>query len=247
MDCPTDPETELDETLDSINHIRIYQKKKGYRFSIDALILGSFILPKGYEQAIELGAGSAVVSLFIASKLKNTQIIAVEIQEELAKRAQKSVSLNNRCDQIKVVHENIIRLPHIYKPALFDLAFSNPPFRKKATGLLSPNREISIAKHEIMLNLEDLIKTTAFLLKHKGSFCIIYHPLRLAELFSLLHAYRLEPKRLRFVHDKDGEQAKMALVEAVKGSGQWLQVEYPLIIHNMDGSYSREMEIIFNE
>lgn len=235
----------MTETHDSIRDIEIYQSKKGYRFSVDALILENFIHQKPYKKAIELGTGSAVISLLLAKKLKNTAITAVELQETLVKSAQKNVSVNNLTSQITVLHEDITKLRSVLKPEEFDLVFTNPPFRKNKTGLVSPHAEISLARHEIAVTLKEIISAASYLLKNRGTFCIIYHPFRLAELIVELKAQRLEPKRMRCVHDKQGDEAKMVLIEAVKGSGQWLTLEAPLLIHTDKGEYSDEMKEIF--
>src|SRR3990172_1206022 len=141
----------METTCDIIKDITIYQNKKGYRFSIDAPILESFIQNKPYKKAIELGAGSAVVSLLLARKLKNTEILAVEVQKTLANLAQKNVTANNLSSQITVLHEDIKRLPLVFKPEEFELVFTNPPFRKDRTGLISPSLEISQARHELAI------------------------------------------------------------------------------------------------
>ncbi|RMD58022.1 MAG: hypothetical protein D6828_03110, partial [Nitrospirae bacterium] len=109
------------------------------------------------------------------------------------------------------------------------------------TGLISPYKERAIARHEIMISLESLIKIAAYLLKNKGSFYMLYHPFRLVELISLMKKYQLEPKRMRFIHSRIGEDAKMVLLEAVKGAGQWLNVEYPLFIYDKKGDYTEEI------
>jgi tRNA1Val (adenine37-N6)-methyltransferase len=236
----------MDLTCDSIRDITIYQSKRGYRFSVDALVLENFIQDKPYRKAIELGAGCAVVSMLLAKRLKNTDIIAVELQERLIKIAQKNVAANNLSTHITLLHEDIKQLRSVFEPEKYDLVFTNPPYRKNETGRISPVSEISLARHEITVTLEENISTASYLLKNRGTFCIIYHPFRLTELIKVLTTYRLEPKRMRCVHDKKDEEAKMVLIEAVKGAGQWLTIEAPLLIHTQEGMYTKEMNEIFN-
>ena len=127
----------------------------------------------------------------------------------------------------------------------FDFVFSNPPFRKPKTGRISTDEERAIARHEIEINLPDLVSTAAYLLKHNGRFYMIYHPFRLAELVSLLRESRLEPKRMRFIHSRPGEEAKMVLIEAVKGGGIWLKIDPPLYLYENGNDYTREtMDIL---
>ncbi len=237
---------ETDETLDSIKDIKLFQAKNGYRFSIDAVLLEHFISAKRLEKGLELGTGSGVISILLAKRLKGTKIIAVEIQKNLAARAARNVNLNNLDESIEILEKNILDLKKIYPANKFDFVFSNPPFRKTKTGRLSVYEERAVARHEIEITLPDLIKTASYLLKHSGKFFLIYHPFRLAELTSLLQKARLEPKRMRFVHSKTGEEAKMVLIEAVKGSGTWLKIIPPLYLYEKDHEYSSEVKEILS-
>lgn len=232
------------ETLDTIKDIKLYQAKDGYRFSVDALLLENFISARRLEKGIELGTGSGIVSILLAKRLKKTKIIAVEIQEALTERARRNVNLNNLDDSVEVLEKDINELKKVFPANAFDFAFTNPPFRKTKTGLLSVYEERAVARHEIEITLPDLIKTASYLLKHSGKLFLIYHPFRLVELISLLQRSRLEPKRMRFVHSRAGGEAKMVLIEAAKGSGTWLKVDPPLYIHENDKDYSAEMRRI---
>jgi len=231
----------MDESFDSIRDLQIFQPAKGYRFSIDSVLLGCFITRKPYKQAIEFGTGCGIISLILARELRQTAITAVEIQESLVKLAQKNAAINQVEHQITVVHEDINRLPLSFKPGFFDLAFANPPFRKSKTGKLSPLYEKSIARHEILIEIESLIKIASNLLNNRGTFALVYHPFRLVELILLLKKHYFEPKRMRFVHNRHNEPATMVLLESVKGAGTWLDVEPPLILRNDDGQYTQEV------
>jgi tRNA1Val (adenine37-N6)-methyltransferase len=237
---------ESDETLDSIKDIRLFQAKNGYRFSVDALLLENFISAKRLEKGIELGAGSGIISILLAKRLKGSKIIAVEIQNNLAERATRNVNLNGLDERIEILQKDIKDLKKIYPANKFDFVFSNPPFRKTKTGRLSIYEERAVARHEVEITLPDLIKTAAYLIKHSGKFFLIYHPFRLAELISLLQKAKLEPKRMRFVHSKMGEEAKMVLIEAVKGSGTWLKIAPPLYIYEKGNAYTSELTKILS-
>jgi tRNA1Val (adenine37-N6)-methyltransferase len=235
------------ETLDSIKEISLFQAKNGYRFSVDALLLENFMTASRLEKGIELGTGSGVISILLAKRLKNSTITAVELQKSLADRAKRNVRLNEVDTQVEILSQDIAELRNIFHTNSFDFAFSNPPFRKPRTGRMSIHKERAIARHEIELTLPDLLKTASYLLKHSGKFYMIYHPFRLAELISLLRKARLEPKRIRFVHSKSGDEAKMALVESVKGSGTWLKVDPPLYLYGKTGNYTMEMKRILRK
>jgi len=245
MEIAVKPKTT--ETLDTIKDIKLYQAKDGYRFSVDALLLEHFISAKRLEKGIELGAGSGIVSILLAKRLKHAKIIAVEIQKELTERARRNVTLNNLDDSIEILGKDIKDLKKAFPANTFDFVFSNPPFRKTKTGRLSVHEERAVARHEIEITLPDLIKAASYLLKHSGKLFLVYHPFRLAELIGLLQKSRLEPKRMRFVHSRAGGEAKMVLVEAVKGSGTWLKVEPPLYIYGNDKDYSDEMKRILTD
>jgi len=229
------------ETLDGIKDIKLFQAKDGYRFSIDALLLENFISAKRLEKGIELGSGSGIISILLAKRLKHSGIIAVEIQKALAERARRNVSLNGLDGRIEILEKDMKDLKKVFAANSFDFVFTNPPFRKTETGRLSVYEERAVARHEIQITLPDLIRTASRLLKHSGKFFMIYHPFRLAELISLLQKSRLEPKKMRFVHSKTGGEARMVLIEAVKGSGMWLKVLPPLYIYQADAYYTQEL------
>jgi len=236
-----------EETLDSIRDIKIIQAKDGYRFSIDAVLLENFISAKRLHTGVELGAGSGIISILLASRLKGTKIISVEVQKPLAERARRNVSLNKLDDRIEIVANDMRALKKMFPANTFDFVFSNPPFRKPKTGRLSKFEERAVARHEIEITLPDLIKTASYLLKHSGRFYLIYHPFRLAELVELLRKSKLEPKRMRFVHSKKGDEAKMVLIEAAKGSGTWLKIDPPLYLYEKGNDYTAEMKIMLNK
>ncbi len=236
-----------DETLDTIKDVKIIQSKKGYRFSIDAVILEDFIRTKKYDKGIELGTGSGIISILLAKRSPYIKLTGVELQKPLAERAKKNVILNKLEDRIEILKADIKKLKNILPAGKAALVFSNPPFRRPDTGRISIDDERAAARHELKITLSELIKTASYLLKEKGRFCLIYHPFRLIELISLLQESRLEPKRMRFVHSRDGEEAKMVLIEAVKSSGRWLKVDPPLYIHEDSGGYSDEIEQLLNK
>ncbi|MDI6801116.1 MAG: tRNA1(Val) (adenine(37)-N6)-methyltransferase [Thermodesulfovibrionales bacterium] len=240
-------------TLDSIRDLQIYQNKDGYRFSVDALLLFSFINLPRVKKIADLGAGSGIIGLLLAKKYPNAEITLIELQKNLAKLAEKNVVLNNLDDRVKTVTadiKNLSSLPHCsiiqaHQHSAFDLVVSNPPFRKPKTGLISSKDEKAVARHEISLPLHNLIRAVAYLLRHHGRFCVIYLPERLTEMADVMKKYSLEPKRLRFVHSSIHSMAKIVLIEAVKGGKIGLKIERPLFIYNEDNSYTDEMKSIY--
>jgi len=243
-------------TLDSIRDINLYQNKRGYRFSVDALLLYAFVNVRKSEKIADLGAGSGIVGILLAKQYPEAWITLIELQESLVKLAKRNVALNNLEERVKVIKADVKKISHqpsaisyqhyanILKPNSFDLVVSNPPFRRQKTGLISPTGEKAIARHEIELKLTDLIHASCSLLRSKGRLCLIYHPSRLVELIDTLRKNRMEPKRLRLVHSTLHTEAKMALVEAVKEGRAEMKIERPLCIYNKDCSYTDEMKEI---
>jgi tRNA1Val (adenine37-N6)-methyltransferase len=239
-------------TLDTIRDIKLYQNKKGYRFSVDALILYSFVNMHRAYRIADLGAGSGIVGILLAKKYHDSEVALIEIQNSLAGLAEKNVLLNNLKKRVYVVKADIKTLTPPTLPLVrggirwghYDLVVSNPPFRRQKTGLISPTDEKAIARHEIELKLADLIQASCSLLKSKGRFCMIYHPSRLVELIDALREKHLEPKRLRFVHSNLMTEAKMVLVEAIKDGRTEMKIENPLYIYREDGTYTDEMKAL---
>lgn len=244
-------------TLDSIRDIQICQNKNGYRFSVDALLLFSFINLPRVKKIADLGAGSGIIGILLAKKYQDAKVVLIELQKSLAKLAEKNIILNNLSERVKVVRADIKNLSPITPilhysntPSLhsaFDLVVSNPPFRKVKTGRLSIGDEKAIARHEIKLSLKDMVTAASTLLKHHGRLCIIHLPERLTEIIDAIKENNLEPKRLRFVHSNVSTEAKMVLIEAVKGGRPGLKTEKPFFIYNEDGSYTDEMREIYNK
>lgn len=235
-------------TLDSIRDIQLYQARSGYRFSVDALLLYSFVNVPRPKRIADLGAGSGIVGLLLAKKYQGAKVSLFELQERLATLAKKNITLNSLGDRVHVIKADIREM----RPSgtahgrdCFDIAVSNPPFRKPKTGLISPEEERAIARHEIRLKLPELIRTVQHLLCPKGRFFLIHHPERLMELAGSLKERGMEVKRLRFVHSHVLSVAKMVLVEAVKGGKGGVKVERPLYIYNEQGGHSEEMIQIY--
>lgn len=243
-------------TLDTIRDIKICQYKDGYRFSVDSLLLFSFINLQRAGEIIDLGAGTGIIGILLAQKYPKSNVLLVELQESLAKLAQRNIELNGLGERIKIIKADVRDFVNMnnqiddgasskYLDSKYDLAVSNPPFRKLKSGLLNCGDEKAIARHEIMLSLKDLIKASAYFLKHHGRLCIIHLPERLSEIITFMRQHNIEPRRLRFVHSNLYSEAKMVLIEAVKGGRPDMKVEKPFFIYENDGSYTAEMDAIY--
>jgi len=234
--------------LDYLRDIKIHQNKKGYRFSVDALLLASFAEKRTVKNVADLGAGSGIIGLLLARKCPDAKVVMIELQESLAELAERNIKLNNLEGRVSIIRMDIKALSPDngfrsagLDPLSFDLVVSNPPYRKIKSGLTNTGDEKAIARHEIMLSLKDLAKAGAALLKHHGRLYIIYLPERFAEVMGVMRDNGLEVKRLRCVHSKVSTEAGMLLIEAIKGGRTGMKVERPLIIYNEAGGYTDEM------
>jgi len=235
-----------DETLDDLRPagLRIIQKINGYRFSLDPILLCDFARVEADDAVTDLGTGSGVIPLLLSVGTSAKRIVGVEIQPELADRARRSVLLNGLGERVEILEGDLRVLSKGLDRQSFDVVLSNPPYRRIGTGRRAPSAEKAAARHELSGGLEDFLRAAAFLLRHGGRFYIVYLVERLAELLAMMRGQRLEPKRLRCVHSREGEGARMVLVEGRKGGGEGLSVEPPLFIY--DGErYTEEVLAIY--
>ncbi|MBE3131205.1 MAG: methyltransferase [Acidobacteria bacterium] len=237
------------ETLDAFYHgrVRVLQKKRGYRFSVDAPLLADFIRTRADDEALELGTGSGVISLLLSVK-PFRRIVALEIQEGLADLARRNVELNGLGDRVEVVRADL----RTYEPGRrFDLIFSNPPYIRKATGFLSRSEEKSAAKHELHGEIRDVLKKTAEWLEPDGRACFIYTEKRRADFLAAAGESGLSLRRTRFVHPRAGEPANLFLTELGLAAGAGTEAAEPevmprLVLFAPDGKYTEEAEAIFS-
>jgi tRNA1Val (adenine37-N6)-methyltransferase len=239
---------QIDETLDDLRPagLRIIQKIKGYRFSLDPILLCDFARVEENDTVADLGTGSGVIPLLLAIRTSAKRVVGVEIQPELADRARRSVLLNRLDEKVEILTGDLRALPKNLSPRSFDAVLSNPPYRRAGTGRKAPTAERAAARHELAGGIEDFLGAAALLLRHGGRFYIVYLAERLAELLSMMRRERLEPKRLRCVHSRPGDGARMVLVEGRKNGGEGLSIEPPLFIY--DGErYTEEVLGIYGE
>jgi tRNA1(Val) A37 N6-methylase TrmN6 len=243
----TTPETlrRDDETLDTFYHgrIRVLQKKKGYRFSMDAPLLADFVRTRAGDEALDLGTGSGVISLLLSVK-PFRRVTALEIQAGLADLARRNVELNGLGERIEVVRADL----RTYEPGRrFDLIFSNPPYIRKATGFLSRSAEKSAAKHELHGGIEDILTKTAEWLEPQGRACFIYPEKRRVDFARAADRHLFRILRLRQVLPRVSAPANLFLVELgfAQGAAE-PKVMSPLVLFAPDGKYTPEAEAVFS-
>jgi len=234
-------------TLDGIRDIKVYQNREGYRFSVDAVLLSAFVNMRHARQIVDLGTGSGIIGLLLARKYAGAMITLVELQQSLYRLAVRNIAMNDLSGRVEAVLCDIRQVKEMFTYMSYDLVVSNPPFRRPATGRLSVGEERAIARHELALQLSDLALAASYLLKVKGRFFMIYHPERLLEVFDTFRQNRLEPKRIRFVHNDITAGSKIVLIEAVREGNPGIKIEKPLYIYNEDGSYTDEVSGIYGD
>jgi tRNA1(Val) A37 N6-methylase TrmN6 len=239
----------ISETTDSIlnGRLRLIQPRRGYRFSVDAILLGRFIRPRPGARILELGAGCGVVSIIAAVLCAPREVVAMEVQEEMAALVERNAVLNNLPMVRAVAADLRTRAIAGVAQASFDLVIANPPYRAGGSGRRSPVAGRDLARAESAATLRDFVAASARYLKHGGKTAFVFTAARSAELITELRAARLEPKRMRMVHPRLELPATTVLIEARKGGGVELEVEPPLILYAAKGVYSEEARSLLGE
>lgn len=245
-----DIELEANERIDDLEfkNLKIIQNKDGFCFGIDSVLLSDFAKNiKKDSMVLDLGTGTGIIPILLCGKTKLKKVTGIELQEEVAKMAKKSIKLNNLEDKFNVINENILNLNKIYENQIFDVIVSNPPYKKKDTGITNENEKKIISRHEISASLEDFIKISKDLLKDKGEFYMVHRPERLVDIFELMRKYKIEPKILKMVYSYKNKEPKLILIKGVKNAKPFLKVESNLYIYEDTGKYTKEILKIYNK
>ena len=231
-----------DERIDDLqrNGYRIIQKKKGFCFGMDAVLLSGFAQVKEGEVAVDLGTGTGIIPILLEAKTKGKHFTGLEIQKEVAEMAERSVRLNHLEDRVDIVRGDIKEASRLFGKASFDVVTSNPPYMNDNHGLKNPDLPKAIARHEVFCTLDDVCREASLLLRSGGRFYMVHRPHRLAEIITALKTYRLEPKRMKLVHPFADKDANMVLIEAVRGGRSMMKVEAPVIVYQKPGVYTQE-------
>lgn len=220
---------------------QIIQNPEIFCFGMDAVLLSDFAPSRKNGKVIDLGTGTGIIPILMEARNKGTHYTGLEIQEYSADMARRSVAMNKLDEKIDIVTGDIKDVRKLFEPEKFDIVTSNPPYMIKQDGLENDNQPKNIARHEILVNLEEVIAAAAYLLKMNGKFAMVHKPFRLAEIFSIMQKYKLEPKRMCMVQPYADKEPNMVLVEAVKGGGSMIKIEPTLVVYNKDGSYTEEL------
>ncbi|OPY72276.1 MAG: tRNA1(Val) (adenine(37)-N6)-methyltransferase [Syntrophorhabdus sp. PtaU1.Bin058] len=234
--------TSDDETLDLLceEKLKFIQKKEGYRFSMDAVLLANFVTLKKNERLLDIGTGCGIIPIYMTKKGHSNEMVGVEIQEQLFDTALKNKELNH-CDNVLFLMGDIGSLAGELKKRPFHVVLSNPPYTKAKTGRKSPGDSRRIARYESHLDLTALMSLSSTLLFEKGRLYVIYPSKRLGEVADTARSNRLEPKRMRFIHPRKNEPSNLFLAEFIKEGGVGMTIEPPLYIYE-NGQYTEEVK-----
>ena len=236
-----------EERLDDLqrNGYQIIQKKDGFCFGMDAVLLSGFAAVKPGEKAIDLGTGTGIIPILLEAKYEGEHYTGLEIQDEVAEMAARSVALNHLEEKVSIVKGDIKEASRLFGAASFDVVTSNPPYMNDAHGLKNPDLPKAIARHEVLCTLDDVAREAAKLLRPGGRFYMVHRPHRLIEIITALTKYKLEPKRMKMVHPFVDKEANMVLIEAVRGGKSMIKVEAQIVVYREPGVYTQAIYDIY--
>ena len=233
-----------DDTVDALfgGKIKFVQSRKGYRISLDSVLLAHFISVRAGERVMDLGTGNGILPLLLAFLYPSLSITGVELQEAMVARATRSVRLNRFDSRVNISCLDVCAVPDHFAPGSFDAVICNPPYRRSSSGRLSPNSEKQIARHETRGTLEDFVHSAGHLLPLKGRLALIYSAVRCVDLLTAMRSNRIEPKRLQLIHSFAAGEASMVLTEGVRGGRPGIEILAPLVVYDRQGSYTAEVK-----
>jgi tRNA1Val (adenine37-N6)-methyltransferase len=237
-----------DETLEPFGQGRLWvlQKQRGYRFSIDAVILAGLTTLRPGERVIDLGTGCGIIPLILACRYPEAVLVGVESQPALADLAARNVRLNGFSPRITIEARPMQEVQRCLPPASCQVVVSNPPYRPLGAGRLNPQDEKACARHELQGSLATVAAAARYLLPEKGRLSVIYPAWRTVHLLTLLRSHDLEPKILRFIHSRSHTPARLVWVEARRAGGEELLIPPPLVVYQDQRQYTAEMAELLN-
>jgi len=241
---------EKNERIDDLEfkNLKVIQNKNGFCFGMDAVLLSDFAKNiKRNATVLDLGTGTGIIPILLCGKTELKKVVGVEIQEEVAKMAKKSILLNNLENRFEILNCNIKELNKIYENQTFDVIVTNPPYKKQDSGIINENEKKLISRHEITANLEDFIKISKYLLKDKGELYMVHRPERLVDIFELMRKYKIEPKELKMVCPNKNKEPNLVLIKGVKNAKPFLKVEKNLYVYDTENNYTKEILEIYNK
>lgn len=235
-----------DETLDDLqNGYYLIQKKEGFRFGVDAVLLADFAALKKTDRVLEMGTGTGIISILLHAKKNPLSITALEIQEEMAEMAQRSVIYNELEKYITILPMDLKHAPAKLGKASFNAVITNPPYMKLGSGIINPSQKQAVARFELSCSLEEVLDSAYEVLMPGGRFFMVHRTDRLVDIIFSMRSKNIEPKRIRFVHSSIGKKPHLLLIEGMKGGKPELKFMDPLYIYDDKGEYTKEIHDIY--
>lgn len=228
-----------------IKGYRIIQDRTAFCFGMDAVLLSDFAVVRKNEKVLDMCTGTGILPILLEAKTEGSKFCGLEIQEKMAEMAGRSVLLNSQQEKIEIMCGDVKEATKLYGRNVFEVVTCNPPYMNQNHGLKNPDEPKAIARHEVLMRFEDLAREAYNVLKPGGRLYIVHRPHRLTELVSTLKKYRLEPKRLRFVHPYINEAANMVLIEAFKDGKEQMKIDSPIIVYSEPGVYTKQIYDIY--
>ncbi len=228
--------------------IKIVQDKDYFNFSLDSVLLPNFVeITRKTKKILDMCTGNAPIPLILSTKT-DAKIYGVELQKEVYDLAKETIKINNLDNQIELINDNIKNLKKIFDTETFDIITCNPPyFKKKDDSIINENKIKSIARHELEMELEDVMIISKALLKNEGSLVLVHRTDRLIEIIELMKKHNIEPKRMRLIYPKVNAESNLVLIDGRKNGKEGLKILPPLYIHNDDNSYTSEVLEMFGK
>lgn len=231
-----------------IQNLKIIQNTEGFCFGIDSVLLSDFAKNiKNNAKVIDLGTGTGIIATLLCAKTNLSKVVGVEIQEDVANMAKRSIKLNNLDKKFEVINDNINNLKNHFNASNFDVVVTNPPYKKLNTGIINEEEKKLISRHEVKADLKDFIEIAFYLLKDKGEFYMVHRPERLIDIITTMRECKIEPKQIRFVCSNPEKEPKLILIKGVKNAKPFLKVEKNLYIYQENGTYTKEIMEIYNK
>lgn len=212
-------------------NFKIIQNKTMFCYGTDASVLSDFIVAKPKEKLIDLCSGNGIIPILLCKKTRCADITALEIQKEVCELTKRSVKLNNLIDKIKVINGDLRKVKDLFSAGHFDVVTCNPPYMPQNTGKSNLSDSVNIARHEIMCTLEDVIISSAYLLKNGGRFYMVHRAERLADIIYLLKCNNLEPKKMTVITANTESEPSLVLIEAQKDRKSGLIITKPIYVN----------------
>ena len=230
------------ERLDDLQlgGLEIIQDPNKFCFGVDAVFLSDFARVKPGETVLDMGTGNGIIPILLSAKTQGRKFTGLEIQQDTAEMARRSVLHNHLEDRIEIVTGDIKEAAEIFKPAFFDVITTNPPYMLADHGLRNPDSSRAVARHEVLCSLDDILRESMRLLQDKGRFYMIHRPFRLTEIMIKMNHYKIEPKRIQFIYPHIDREPAMMLIEGVRGAKPRVTVEPPIIIYDRPADGHRE-------